>query len=436
MLATLYRRPWLLVKLPIAIALGIVAAFVWVQLHPMPPSQLLIATGAADGAYHLHATRYVERFAANGVRLHLQTSAGSAENLTRLQAAEGAADLAFVQGGFGYLGTVSARSVPSRIQTLANVDTEPLWIFSLKHEIESLDQLTGLRVAIGPEGSGSRTVALRLFEQARINLGSVQLSSFGGIQAANALRKDEIDVALMVAATDASSVQLLLGLRGIRLASLRRSAAITERNPFLETRLLAQGALEANIPPRDIGLLTTSASLVAREDLHPALKRLTILVAAQTHGGNGLFHRAGDFPALRQVDFPSAPDARATLQHGPNALERLLPFWWAQIVERLLVIVLPASLVALWLMRIVPAALRWSLQSRVNRWYGELKFIENDLASTSPTGPDVSRLVARLNAIDQSVMAFAAPRELMARCFTLHHHIEFVRLCLHDMRGR
>jgi uncharacterized protein len=434
--AILYRYQWLLIKLPIALSAGLSAIAIWYWIWPMPPSYLRISTASTDGAYYLHAQRYKEKFAANGVRLDILTSAGSLDNLGRLRASDPAADLAFLQGGFGYLGASVSSTDAGKVQTLANVDIEPVWIFSLDHDIESLDQLAGLRVAIGPEGSGSRIVAVRLLEQARMGRGSVRLSSLAGGQAAAALREKQVDVVIMVAGTDASVVKTLLGVPGIRLANLRKSAAITERNPYLETRLLAQGTLAPTVPPRDIAMLTTSASLVSRESLHPALKKLAVQIASQTHGGSGIFHRAGDFPSLRRIDFPTAPEARAALLRGPGLLERLLPFWWAQIAERLLLIVLPAGLLALWLMRLVPAVLRWSLQSRVNRWYGELKFIENDLSRSSPTGMDITRFVARLSEIDRAMMAFSAPKDLMTRCFTLHHHIEFVRMRLHDVRGR
>lgn len=72
---------------------------------------------------------------------------------------------------------------------------------------------------------------------------------------------------------------------------------------------------------------------------------------------------------------------------------------------------------------------------RINRWYGELKFIENDLRQASPSGLDFTRFVTRLNSIDKAMMNFAAPKDLMTRSFTLHHHIEFVRLRLQGMRG-
>jgi hypothetical protein len=47
-----------------------------------------------------------------------------------------------------------------------------------------------------------------------------------------------------------------------------------------------------------------------------------------------LFHRAGEFPSLRQIDFPTAPQGGGTYYYGLNFLERLPPFWWAQLAER------------------------------------------------------------------------------------------------------
>ncbi len=435
-MAKLYQRKWLLIRLPVVALAMAVAACLWLLVFPMPPSRLSITTAATDGAYYRHAQRYAERFAAHGITLEVLPSEGSQQNQDRLRQAVAPADLAFMQGGFGYLGTSLERRDRARIETLANVDAEAVWIFTRNREIDSLNQLQGLRVAVGPEGSGSRKVALKLLEQARIEMKDLTLSKLTGSAAVQAMRQNQMDVVLMVASPESFAVQNMLRLPGIQLANLRKSAAITERNPYLESRLLAQGTLDTRLPPRDITLLTTSASQVAREGLHPALKRLAIAVAMDVHTGGGLFNRAGDFPSLRRIDFPTAPQARDTLVHGLPLLERVLPFWWAQVTERILLIVLPVTLMALWLMRLIPAYLRWVLESRVNRWYGELKFIENDLNQPSLSGLDLTRFLLRLNGIDRTLMAFACPRDLMARCYTLHQHIEFVRQRLYRMRGR
>lgn len=435
-MAALYQRQWLLIRVPVAALCALAAIYMWVFVYPLPPKRLSITTAGIDGGYFRHAQRYVDRFAAHGITLEVQPSAGSQENQERLRQAVEPADLALMQGGFGYLGTSLEQRDRSRIETLANVDVEAVWLFSRNHEIDSLTQLQGLRFAIGPDGSGSRKVALKLLEQARLNPKDLTVLPITGTAAAQALRQNQVDVILIVAPPESLAVKAMLDVPGMQLVSLRKSAAITERNPYLESRLLAQGTMSPRIPPRDITMLTTTTSLVAREGLHPALKRLAVSIAMDEHVGGGVFHRAGDFPSLHRIDFPTAPQARETLLHGLPMLERLLPFWWAQVLERVLLIVLPMVLLALWLMHLVPAYVRWTLQSRVNRWYGELKFIENDLSHESLSGLDLTRFMLRLDGIDRALLAFACPRDLMARCYTLHHHIEFVRQRLFRMRGR
>jgi uncharacterized protein len=128
--------------------------------------------------------------------------------------------------------------------------------------------------------------------------------------------------------------------------------------------------------------------------------------------------------------------AKSTLSDGLPWHERLLPFWWAQFAERIVLLVLPVVLLSGWLMQRIPDYMRWALMSRVNRWYGELKFIENDLTQQALSGLDLTRFLSRLNNIDASVLAFRCPKDLMERCYTLHQHIEFVRQRLYRMRGR
>jgi uncharacterized protein len=435
-MAWLYQRKWLVIRLPVAVVAVATATWLWLVVYPMPPDHLSITTAGKDGAYHSMARQYAEFFATHGIALDVQTSEGSQENLERLGSGSDRSDLALMQGGFGYLGTATGKRGQSRIETLANVNTEAVWIFSRGRSMTSLNQLQGLRVAIGAERSGGRKVALKLFEQARLDAKDLTLLPYMGLESVKAIRDGTVDVVLMVASQESATVQTMLNVPGIQLAHLNKSAAITERNPYLETSLLPQGALEARIPARDTVMLTMSTSLVARESLHPALKRLAVAAAMEVNSTGGLFHRAGDFPSLRRIDFPTSPVARDTLRDGLPWHERLLPFWWAQLAERLVLLVLPIGLIALWLMLRIPDYMRWLLQSRVNRWYGELKFIENDLNQQLVSGLDLTRFLSRLNSIDNAVLVFQCPKDLMARCYTLHQHIEFVRQRLYRMRGR
>jgi uncharacterized protein len=317
--ASLYQNKWLLVRFPIAAVALLVVVFIWAVFFPMPPTQLSITTAGAPGSYHSLGMRYAERFAAYGVKLNVQASEGSQQNMERLRADENPADLAFLQGGFGYLGTSTERRERSKIETLANIEIEGAWLFTRNRAITSLSQLKGLRLAVGRAGGGSRRVALKLLEQARIDPKDLTLSAESGSQSAKALEQGLVDAVFFVAPNDSTTLKSFLALPSAQLASLSKSSAIVGRNPYLEPRLLAQGALGGGLPQRDTTLLTATASLVAREELHPALKRLAAAVSVEVHTTSGLFHRAGEFPSLRRLDFPSAPQAR-------NALAQGLPF--------------------------------------------------------------------------------------------------------------
>ena len=404
----------------------------------MPPTQLSITTAGTPGAYHSLGQAYATQFAERGVTLEVQVSEGSQQNIERLTATQNPSDLAFMQGGFGYLGTSGDRRERSRIETLANVSIEGAWLFTRGRTIASLADLKGLRIAVGPDGGGSRRVALKLFDQAKIDLKSVTLSAQSGPAAVEALDQGLVDAVFFVAPPESNTLKRLLAQPKAQLASLGKSAAIAERNPYLEPRLLAQGAFGNGLPLRDTTILTATASLVAREDLHPALKRLALAVSTEVHTSAGLFHKAGDFPSLRRIDFPSAAEARPVLANGLPFLERALSFWWAQFIERLLLIALPVALLAWWLMQILPNLLRWTLESRLSRWYGELKFIENDLdlQNAEVPGMDLSQFLVRLNTIDTDLLNFHCPKDLMPRCYVLRQHVDFVRLRIYKLRGR
>lgn len=436
--AYLYRQRWLLIHLPLALLAGALAMLIWWRLYPMPPSQLTITTALADGAYQRHALRYREAFARHGVQLEIQTSPGSAENLKRLQSTPPTTDLALVQGGFGWSSATDEPIGIPVVQTLASVDTEVLWLFSMEPPLRSLERLAGLRVAAGPEGSGHRAMLQRLLRQLGVPLDALNWADHSGEVARDALLRGDIDAVFMVASPLAPGVSALLEQPAIHLAQLQRTLVLSERNNFLQNRLLAQDSLGDGKPPSDTTVLTTPTHLLARQDLDPALKRLATAVAMEVHREAGPFHVAGEFPALRLSDFPTAPQAREVLSRGLSGLESVLPFWWAQIVQRLVVIGLPTLLLLLLTWSLVPALLRWRLERRVTRWYGELKFIENDLANNSVNvgGMDLSRIHGRLNAMEEALAKAQVPPEIVERWYTLRQHIGFVRQRVVEFRGR
>lgn len=435
--AGLYQRKGLLIELPVLLLAAVLAAFLWQRYLPLPPAEITLSSGRTDGVYHAHALRYADAFARHGITVHVVPSDGSEDNLRRLRGqAQPPADLAFLQGGAGTPG--ASRQGAAALRTIARIDLEPVWIFARAPGIEALQQLQGLRVSLGPRGSGTRKLALQMLEQVRVAPRDLVESDLAGAAAARALRAGELDALVMVASASSPIVRDLLQAPGVHLVQLTRAAALIERLPWLQLRLLPQGAMDpqGRQPPQDVSLPVTTASLVARDDLHPALQRLAAAIAAEVHGGPGLLHKAGEFPNLRRIEFPASRHAREVHARGLPWLEAGLPFWTAQVLLRLLVVVLPVALLAWWAGRMLPAWVRWSLESRLARWYGELKYIEHDLARNQVSGRDLQRYLEDLAAMERRVAGAAPPDDLVPRWLVLRQHIDLVRMGLYRQRGR
>lgn len=432
--------------------LALVIGAFWVTYHfiqPAPPDHLTITTGAADGAYYQYALRYREILARDGVRLDIQTSSGSVENLARLakdpSEDNSGADAAFVQGGLGPLSRntpLADAATPDddapRPHSLGTVTYEGLWVFTRgKKEPTRLTDLRGAKLAIGPEGSGSRKVALDLLAAHGISPTDATLSPLSGHPAIEALKRGELDAVFLIAAPDAPVVRELAALADVHPMSFANAAAIAKRFPYLTAVTLTQGVfdLKADLPPHDVQLVATRANLVVRADLHPALAYLLMEAASEVHGGAGLFHRAGEFPAAVGTDFPLATQAESYYKNGRPFLQRYLPYWLANLVQRMLLFLLPVFGVLIPVMKLLPVMINWRRQQRLNRWYGELKFLELDLDAHDLTREQLDRYLKRLAEIDDAARHMSMPLDFSDRVYTLRQHIAFVHERLAALPG-
>ncbi len=101
--------------------------------------------------------------------------------------------------------------------------------------------------------------------------------------------------------------------------------------------------------------------------------------ATEIHSGAGVFDREGEFPAPRDTGFPLSEVAVRYYKSGPPLLQRYLPFWAANLVDRLWVMLVPILAISIPLVRLVPPLYRWRVRSRIYRWYARLKEIELQL---------------------------------------------------------
>jgi hypothetical protein len=139
-----------------------------------------------------------------------------------------------------------------------------------------------------------------------------------------------------------------------------------------------------------------------------------------------MFQRAGQFPAPEAIDIPVGEVARSYYTSGRPFLQRYLPFWLASAVEQLLLVLIPLVGVVYPVLRAVPAAIRWFVQRRIQRLYGELKLLEIELkgARRGEVAPD---LVERLEHLEISAARLRVPLSYAPSLYSLRAHIALVR---------
>jgi len=394
--------------------LGFAIAYQFVD--PAPPSSLTFSAGQKGGAYYAYAERYRDYLQQRGISVRILESAGSVQNVHRLQS--GQADIAFVQSGI-----VDNNS--TQLQSLGSMYYEPLWVFLRRDsEVHLLRDLKGKRIAVGLSGSGTQALAIQLLKDNGVDADNTTLSSSDTATAASALVHGKFDALFIVSAATNKSVQALQSNAHVRLLDIQRAEAYTRRIDALSKVHLPQGALNLalNIPTHDTQLLASTATLIVRNQLHPALQGLIMQAASAIHHAGSLFATAGTFPAPQRTGLVLSKTAIHYYQSGPPFLQRFLPFWAATMIDRLKVMLLPFIALLLPLFKVVPPLYRWRIRSRIYRWYEELGKIDSALANGfSPA------LLNDIERIEMEIRKVHVPLSYAQELYDLRLHMALVR---------
>jgi TRAP-type uncharacterized transport system substrate-binding protein len=428
---SLSRKQVLIFSTALLLLLGL---FIWLltrYISPAPPGKIDMTTGSIDGASHQFALKYQSYLKANRVTLNLLPSSGSVQNLERLN---DKVPVGFVQGGLGVLSIDPQKSdEDTPLRSLGVIGYEPIWIFATPELASALR--TGLqgfkakKIAIGAEGSGTRKVALELLQNYGVTPTNASLTPIGGATAAKALIAKEVDAVIIIGAPQSAAVQMLLEQPQAKLVTLEHAEGLTRRLPYLSLVTLKAGSVDPlrDLPKDDVVLLTTTANLVVRDDLHPALAYLLLEAARDVHKGATLLNKPGDFPHPRGTDFPLAEEAQRYYKDGRPFLQRYLPYWAANALQRLLLILLPLLAIAIPVLRTIPGLIAFKDKSRLYRRYEKLLKIERNLRSQQLSMLEIAEATTQLDEIEQAITITKFPLEFTDRIYTLRQHVDYVR---------
>jgi TRAP transporter TAXI family solute receptor len=418
--ALVSRAAWLYGIAGALILAALIGTVAW--LGPLPPKVVLMSTGTTGSDYDLYARQYQAILKRSGVQLRLIPSEGPIDNLKRLNDPRSGVTVAFAQGGL----TSEAQS--PNLESLGTVFYEPFWFFLHRGtELQRPDDLRGKKVAVGPEGSATRHIAKLFLALNGVAEDQLQLVPLDAAAAAAALLEGEIDAATMATTWDTEAVRQLLASSEVTLFGSPRADAYVALYPYLTKLVVPAGVgnLATNRPTADVNLVASEASLIVRKDLHPAIKYLLLEAATAVHSDGDMFRKRGEFPAPEPVDLPIAKDARLYYKSGPPFLQRYLPYGWAVLVSRILVLLIPVVGVAYPLLRMAPALYGWNMRRRIFRLYGELKLIEIELEARGRQATDELR--SRLDRLEERANHLYIPPAFAQFLYQLRNHIGLVR---------
>ena len=416
--------PLLATMIALALALLAGAAVLWVVLSA-PPRTLTLVSGPPGSTFERYAESYAKALKTHGITLKIVPTGGSLDNLQQLKTPGTEVDLGFVQGG------LVGEAPPPDLASLGSISYQPLWVFYRSaNRIDRLSELAGRRVGVGAVGSGVQKLARALLEANGITGAPTTLVEQASEEAGKDFLAGKLDaIFLMGDSAPVATLRALLRTPGVQIYSFTQADAYVRRFSYLNKIVLPEGSIDfgRNLPAQDVVLVGPAIELIARRGLNSAVAELLLEIAQQVHGKPGLLAKRGEFPAPLVREFPISDDAQRYYNSGQSFTYKLVPsFWLANLINRLLVAIVPIFLVVIPAIRFLPVAYRWSVQLRIYRCYRPLLRLERD-AKSPLTAAHLGELLGQLDTIETEVHALRVPASFASQFYELRHHVAFVR---------
>jgi hypothetical protein len=307
-------------------------------------------------------------------------------------------------------------------------------------KLTQLSQLKGLRIGTAGQGNPGWAVTQLLLAHARLSSSDVILREAKTYaEAANDLMDGKVDVAIIVANGEAEAMRALSRSPDIQMVGLDRISALVAREQRLKPFVLPQGSIElrGDVPSRDLTMLAANLHLLVRDTMHPALQRVLLDTAQELHEAPSFLQHKGEYPAMHSLDYSLSPTARKWAAGERPWMERLLPYWQAQLAELLLYAILPILILTFFMITWIPKFFSWKVNAILQNHYGELKFLETEIVPLATTKPmEMARLMQRLDNIEMQVTAMELPDKYADRWYTLREHCAKAREKLLSYRAR
>ena len=173
-------------------------------------------------------------------------------------------------------------------------------------------------------------------------------------------------------------------------------------------------------------MIAPTTHLLIDKNMHPAIQLLFLQAAQKINGGRTFFSKYGQFPAFMESTVPESTVAKEFYEKGTPFLMNYLPFWLAEFIDRLFILILPLFAFAYPLLKTMPGYRLTRARTRINEVYGSLKFFEEELTSSYDSSKNKT-YVETIDQIDLRAKSLRVPKALSSEYYSLRTNIDFVR---------
>ena len=411
-------------------ALAVVAVvLVGLALHYVvtaPPHRLVIATDGPNSFFTRTARSYGERLAAQGVALEIVTTNGAIENIARINAPGSTVDIAFVNGGL-----TDAKRSP-HLESLGSVAYDPLWVIyrAALGDLDGLPKLRGRIIRVGRAGSGTESIARTVLAASGVDASNSTLVTNEDDSEAvtRSILAGTLDAALLQGPPEDPKVKALFTMDGLAVMNLADAEGLSRNLSFLHAIVIPRSTIDLahQKPDRDLSIVASTITLVARDDVHPALIYLLMSIVDEVHEPPSLIHKENEFPSDKDTDLPLSPQAESYYRNGKPFLQRYLPFGLASLVERLIKVAVPIGLVVFPFLQAMPKLYQWRVKRKLARVYRQVLAVERAVHAPG-AARTLQQYDAKISAIEKRLRSEKIPLMYSNDLYALREHIDLAR---------
>ena len=399
-------------------------------IFPAPPTHLRIAAGSQGSYFHEVASNYKSALTKEGITLEIVQTQGALDNLQLVR--DGKADLALTHDGL-----ISAKEA-SQLRSLGSISYEPIWVFRRKDTpvITDLTKLKGLRINIGPEGSGVRFLALKLMGLAGVTAQNTQFLDLAPQESIDQMNAGLLDIGFFMDPPENAQIKSLFIRPDILEVDLKDAEAFHRNLRFLHVTPLSPSSIDlASAQPKfEFRTVSVANTVVIHQQLHPAIQYLMLSIMDKTHHAPSLISAEGEFPSDKDIGLPLSDEADIFYKKGMPFLSQYLPFELASIVERLAKTLVPLMLVIFPVLKFIPSIIKWRTSRKFSKLYKSLADVEKRMHSKSPS-LSALEYESMLNRIEEGIVQENLSLS-SSEVYVLREHIELVRGQIHRFTER